>query len=140
MSRDATFRLTFHVSHPLIPAAEIEGVFNMPIRFSQSVGDQKKTKNGKILDGRYNLTNVSFCLHDSPLSFDDEISIDDLMKLQLSNYDTDYIEHLIKSGGSCNFLVGVFTSENVMFELSIETISLLYASKISIKYDFYGGE
>ena len=139
MSGNSTFRLTFHVSHPSIPAVEIEEAFSLQTRFSQSVGDQKKTKSGKFLDGYYKLTNVSFCLHDLPLNFDDA-SIDGFLKTQLESYDTDYIKHLVESGGSCNFLVGVFSSENVMFELSLETIGMLSASKISIKYDFYGGE
>jgi hypothetical protein len=139
MSGNSTFRLTFHVSHPSIPAAEIEEAFSLPTRFSQSVGGQKKTKSGKLLDGYYNLTNVSFCLHDLPLNFDD-VSMDGFLKTQLESYDVDYIKRLVESGGSCNFLVGVFSSENVMFELSLEAIDMLAASKVSIKYDFYGGE
>ena len=98
MSGNSTFRLTFHVSHPSIPAAEIEEAFSLPTRFSQSVGGQKKTKSGKFLDGYYSLTNVSFCLHDLPLDFVD-VSIDDFLKAQLESYDTDYIKCLVESGG-----------------------------------------
>ena len=139
VSGKSTFRLTFHVSHPAISAAEIEKVFDLPIRFSQSIGNQKKTKSGKLLSGNYKLTNVSFCLHDLPLNFDD-ISVDAFLKKQLESYDDDYIGHLVESGGSCNFLLGVFSSDNVMFEISHEVISMLSTVKISIKYDFYGGE
>lgn len=139
MSGNSTFRLTFHVSHPTMSAADIEDAFRLPTRFSQSVGDKKKTKTGKILEGNYRLTNVSFCLHDSPLNFDD-VTVDAFLKTQLERYDTDYIVRLVESGGSCNFLLGVFSSENVMFELSLEVICMLSAAKISVKYDFYGGE
>lgn len=139
MSGNSTFRLTFHVSHPAIPAVEIEQAFGLPVRFSQSIGHQKKTKNGKVLNGNYKLTNVSFCLHDLPLDFDD-VPIDTFLRKQLESYNTDYIRQLVESGGQCNFLLGVFSSDNVMFELSHEAISMLSVAKISIKYDFYGGE
>ncbi len=139
MSGNSTFRLTFHISHPIIPAAEIEEAFDLPIKFSQSVGEQRKTKNGKVLGGNYKFTNVGFRLHDLPLNFDD-ISIDVLLKTQLERYDTGYISYLVESGGSCDFLLGIFSSENVMFELSHEVISMLSSAKVSVKYDFYGGE
>ena len=139
MSENSTFRLTFHVSHPSISASEIENAFGLPVRFSQSVGEQRKTKSGKALEGNYKLTNVSFYLHDLPLSFDN-VSIDDFIKKQLESYDVDYITHLVGSGGSCNFLLGVFSSDNVMFELSYDVLSMMSTAKISMKYDFYGGE
>lgn len=139
VSGHSTFRLTFHVYHPTISANDIESAFGLPTRFSQSVGGQRKTKSGKILDGRYKRTSVSFCLHQSPLNFD-KVSIDELIKKQIRSYDINYIEHLIESGGGCDFLVGVYSSDNIMFELGLETISLLAASKVSIRYDFYGGE
>lgn len=139
MSGNSTFRLTFHVSHPAISAFEIGQAFGLPVRFSQSIGHQKKTKSGKILNGNYKLTNVSFCLHDSPLDFDDT-PIDIFLKKQLESYNIDYILRLVDSGGQCNFLLGIFSCDNVMFELSNETISMLSEAKVSIKYDFYGGE
>ncbi len=139
VSENSTFRLTLHLSHPTIAAAEIIEKFALPTRFSQSVGNQKKTKNGKDLDGIYKLTNVSFCLHDSPLNFE-EVSIDHFMKSQLESYDIGYIQSLVETGGGANFLVGVFSNENVMFNLSLETINMLSVAKISVNYDFYGGE
>lgn len=139
MSKTSTFRLTFHVSHPTISASKIEENFDFPIRFSQSVGGQKKTKNGKVLSGNYKFTNVSFCLHESPLSFDD-VSVDALIKNQLEIYDTKYTAHLVESGGSCNFLLGIFSSDNIMFELNHEVICMLSTAKINMKYDFYGGQ
>ncbi len=138
MSGKSTFRLTFHVSHPSVSVSEVKDIFDLPVRFSQSVGEQRKTKNGKVLGGIYKNTNISFCLHDLPLSFN-EISIDDLIKKQLGSYDTNYINQLIESGGNCNFLLGIFSNENAMFELNLDVINMLSAAKVSMKYDFYGG-
>jgi hypothetical protein len=135
----STFRLTLHISHPDVPATEISEVFGLPVRFSHSKNEQRKTKSGERLDGNYERTNVSFSLHDDPLNFD-VVSVDLLMKTQLESLDMNYILSLVETGGSCNFLLGIFSCENVMFELSNRTIDLLSDAKISIKYDFYGGE
>ena len=139
VSGNSTFRLTFHVSHPSISADEIERAFELPVKFSQSVGEKRKTKSGKALDGNYKCTNVSFYLHDQPLSFDDVLLVK-LIKNQLESYDFNYIAHLVESGGHCNFLLGIFSNENVMFEFNSEVIDMLSALKVSIKFDFYGGE
>lgn len=138
VTEGSTFRITLHISHPSIPAAEIEEAFGLETRFSQSVGEQKKTKNGKELDGNYKLTNVSFRLHDLPMSFT-TTSVDTFIIERLESHDPEYICSLVKSGGSCNLLLGVYSGENVMFELSNQTIRLLATANISIKYDFYGG-
>lgn len=139
MSENSTFRLSFHVSHPRVSASEIAGNFGLPVWLSQSAGEPKKTKNGELLGGKYKHTNVIFHLHDKPLSFDDA-SIDIFIKNQLKSYDIDYISHLVESGGSCDFSLGIFSNSNVLFELSHEVISMLSTAKISMKYDFYGGK
>lgn len=139
MSDNSSFRLTFHVSHPAISAAEIVKAFNLPIRFSQSVGEPRKTKTGKKLDGVYKCTNVSFCLHDNPLKFDD-VEVGNLIRDCLEKFDADYIDLLAASGGACDFLLGIFSNENVMFELDYQVLGLLSSARISMKYDFYGGD
>lgn len=138
MSGNSTFRLTFHVQHPTVPASEIEDVFRLPTRFSQSVGDQRKTKSGRVLEGIYAYTSVSFCLHDHPLPAD-KLSIGGLIKNNLTNFDHDYIHEIIRTNGSCNFLLGLFSNENLMFELDSEVINMLSYYQVSIKFDFYGG-
>lgn len=135
----STFRLTFHVSHPSVSASEIEIAFGLPTRFSQSVGMPRKTKTGKLLDGIYDRTNVSFSLHENPFNFD-EVSITSFIKKQLDSYDPDYINWIFESGGNCNFLIGVFSSNNVMFEFSLDIIHRLSSLNISVSVDFYGGE
>ncbi|WP_146168156.1 hypothetical protein [Pseudomonas mangrovi] len=139
MSGRSTFRLSFHVFHPVVPASEIEKAFPLPVKFSQSVGEQRRVKTGGFLDGRYKNTNVSFCLHENPLRFDD-IEIGGFILEQLKNYDHEYISRLVRTGGSCNFMLGVFSDENVMFEIGCEAIELMSSAMVSIKFDFYGGD
>ena len=139
MSVISTFRVTFHVFHPGIHASEIESVFGLPIRYSQSVGCPRKTKNGKPLEGFYAETNVSFALHEQPLNFDD-ISIDEVIMGSLQSFDFDYLRKIYESGGNCYFLVGVFSSGNVMFDLLVDVIKSLALSNVGVRFDFYGGE
>jgi len=100
---------------------------------------QKKAKSGKTLDGVYKRTNVSFSLHEKPLNFDD-VSIVDFMLTKLNSYDSEYIKMICKSEGSCHFLIGIFSSSNVMFEFGANTIKRLSTLNVGVKFDFYGGE
>lgn len=139
MNKGSTFRLSFHIFHPKMSALEVESVLQMPIRFSQSVGDRRKTKSGKALSGDYKDTNVSFSLHESPLSFDDA-SVAIVIKETVKLLDFNLLSRLIETGGRCNFLLGVFSSSSVMFEIDEDVTRLLGDSRIGIKFDFYGGE
>lgn len=67
----STYRLTFHIQHPTIPASEIEASLSFPTRISQSSGARRKTKSGKILEGTYACTSIIFLLHRTPLKFEE---------------------------------------------------------------------
>lgn len=135
----STFRVTFHVLHPSMSAHEIEDAFRLPIRYSQSVGMQKKTKSGVLLGGVYERTSVSFSLHDEPILFRD-VSLVGFVLKQLGSYNHDYLNAIYEAGGSCHFLIGIFSSENVMFEFDIEAVRLIASANVGMKFDFYGGE
>lgn len=135
----STFRLTLHVHHPTLPALDIENVLKLPVKFSQSIGMKKKTKTGKALEGVYKASNVSFLLHEHPLNCD-SVLLEKFINEQLDLFNLQYIKKLSGSGGSCHLLIGLFSSENIMFELGVSTINRLANSSISLKFDFYGGE
>ena len=139
MNMISTFRVSFHVSHPNIPASEIESAFGLPTRYSRSAGNPRKTKQGIPLEGIYKETNVSFALHEQPLSFDD-VSIDEFVMNALRSFDADYLRKIYESGGGCYFLFGVFSSGNVMFDFGVDVIQGLASLNIGVKFDFYGGE
>lgn len=139
MSTSASFRLSFHVSHPSLSASAIESVFNLPIKFAQSVGMQRKTKSGVLLEGTHKRTNVNFSLHKEPLDFKD-VSVAELINEQLELYDKEFLEKIFVTGGSSYFILGVFSSGNVMFDLDAELMQKLASFKSGIKIDFYGGE
>jgi hypothetical protein len=134
-----SFRVTFHVSHPSIAAQEVEIGIDMPSHFSQSVGCTKKTKSGKVLKGVYTKTNVSFRIHKDPLDFN-EHCIESIINENLNSLDSSYLKLLNDTGGECHYLLGVYSSENVMFEFSSDLLAHLAKSKMKVKFDFYGGE
>ncbi len=137
MKESSTFRLSFHVSHPKVPADEIENAFNLPTNFSHSVGWARMTRSGCLLGGTYKITSVGFRLHEPVLSFD-TVDLVSYVQEQLETFDLDYLHQLTLSGGYFDFLVGVFSGSNVMFELPVELLSQLAALKISVKIDIYG--
>lgn len=133
------YRVSFHVSHPNIPAAVIEDAFNLPIKFSQSVGEPRKTKGGKMLGGKYRMTNVHFHSHKDPLNFNETDLVSFINNL-IVEFDYDFVLNLSETGGSCHFMIGVYTSDNVMIELDKQIIKSLSSLNIGIKFDVYGGE
>lgn len=139
MSNPSSFRVTFHVSHPSFSASEIENVFKLPVKFSQSVGLERRTNQGVPLGGTYKRTNVNFLLHKNPLNFD-HISIIDFINTKLVTIDFDYTNKIFITGGRCFFIIGIFTSDNVMLDFTIDSIQHLSSAKIGIKLDIYGGE
>ena len=139
MNSSSSFRVTFHVSHPNFSASGIERIFNLPVKFSQSVGMQRKTNKGVPLGGTYKRTNVNFLLHKDPLDFD-HVSIVDFIKNKLTRLNFDYTEKIFLTGGACHFIIGIFTSDNVMLDFDIDIIQQLSSLKIGIKLDIYGGE
>ncbi len=138
VSNPGTFRITFHVSHPSSSASEIEGVFKLPVKFSQSVGMQRATNSGKILEGLYKRTNVNFSLHEKPLSFDD-FDVAEVINEQLKSLNEDYLNKIYKTGGTNHFILGIFSEDNVMLDIDIDLIQYLSCLKIGVKLDFYGG-
>ena len=139
MDASATFRLTFHVLHPSFSALEIEDGFSLPTRHSKSVGLPKKTQRGKLLGGEYKRTSVSFLLHKDPLNFYD-FSVVGLINKHIKSFDQNYIEKIINTGGECNFLIGIFTSGNVMLDFDAISLQCWSHYGVSVKLDIYGGE
>lgn len=115
MSSMATFRLTLHASHPAIAAPEIVATFKFPVRYSYSAGEPKKTAGRLPIKGTHDRTHVSFSLHDKPLSFAEHSLVDSILGT-VGSLDNTYLKDFRRSGGEVYFLIGVFSSDNVMFE------------------------
>ena len=127
------------VIHVGIAAADMEGAVGFPVRQSQSAGLPRRTKTGKELGGCYARTSVGFLVHKDPLRFD-ETPIEDFIKSALQKLRTKEFLKLSEYSCTIRMLIGVFSDENVMFDLDIESIQVLSELGIGVRYDFYGGD
>jgi hypothetical protein len=138
MNDNSTFRLSFRVRHPTLAASEIAKAFDLPItKLFQSVGEQRMTPSGEILEGIYKKTGVGFEFHEHALRFD-EVRLEDMILEQLEKIDLKYTAHLVDTGGHCEFFIGIFPDSNVGLELGNAVNDLLSVSKIELSFDIYG--
>lgn len=138
MNTSTTFRVGFHITHPSISANEIESMVALPTKYSYSVGMQRKTKSGTLLNGVYKETNITFILHDKPLHVGD-ISMEKFIDEQLELLNFNYLNELFVSGGVAFFLLGIFCQDNVMYYFEPKLLSKLSTNNIGLKIDIYGG-
>ena len=138
MNTSTKFRVGFHITHPSISANEIESMIALPTKYSYSVGMQKKTKSGNLLNGVYKETNITFILHDKPLCVDD-VSMEKFIDEQLELLNCDYLKELSTTGGVTFFLLGIFCQDNVMYYFEPKLLSKLSTNNIGLKIDIYGG-
>ncbi|GAB5504139.1 MAG: hypothetical protein Pyrs2KO_27940 [Pyruvatibacter sp.] len=104
----------------------------------QTVGEPKITRTGRVLGGNWSNTNVSFRHADGPFHFED-FDIEELIWKYLQCFDTSYTADLVAKGGWSTFFIGIFTDDNVEFDISWELMEELAKAKIRIWYDVYGG-
>ena len=132
------YRVTLHISHPTTPADEIVSDIPLPTRFARSAGAPKVTKEGKNLGGNYASTEINFLVSDGVLSTDD-VPVSRVINEALDRLDREKICQVVLSGAHCNFLIGVYTEENVIIDFDAKLMSRLSIIGISVRLDFYGG-
>lgn len=138
MSSSSRYRVSFHVSHSHLSADEICAAFPLKPRYARTAGEPKTTIRGIALDGVHSRTDVSFPIgQDVVLS--DDVSIAEFIAKALNELPLCAIEDVISSGGSCFFFVGIYTEENLLFDLTGDLLSQLGDNRIGLKLDFYGG-
>ena len=98
MNTPTKFRVGFHITHPSISAKAIESMIPIPTKYSHSVGMQRTTKSGNLLNGVYKETNITFVFHDKPL-YSDNVSMEEFIYEQLDILDFDYLNKLSVTGG-----------------------------------------
>jgi hypothetical protein len=52
----------------------------------------------------------------------------------------DYLKLIKDTGGQYHYLLGIYSSDNVMFEFSSDFLNTLAKAGVKVKFDFYGGE
>jgi hypothetical protein len=138
MSNDGRFRVGLHVSHPSLPVDGIVSAIALNPRYARSAGDPRITKDGKNLGGIYKRTDVTFEVSDGVLNSAD-VLLPEFLNNSIDRLARKAIEQVVTSGGSCYFLIGIFSEASILFNFDAELLAKLASHGIGIALDFYGG-
>lgn len=138
MSESGMYRVSLHVSHPVCPAEEVVSTIGLEIRYSRSVGEPRVTKGGRSLGGIYARTDVCFDVSGGVISKHD-ILVDESIARALEMLPLSKIEQIVETGGTCFFLIGLYSEDSFLCDLNAGLLLTLGSNGIGLKLDFYGG-
>ena len=138
MSITGRYRVKLHVSHATMSAADVTAAFDLPVNYARSVGAQRETKNGQLLEGVYKRTDVSFFISDG-VADNDNVLLPDLIRASLSGLPLTHTLAISSSGGLCFYFVGIYSQNNLLCDFDAKLLSALASHGIGLKLDFYGG-
>jgi hypothetical protein len=132
------YSASFRAFHPKKTAQEVIDQFGLQANFIHSVGSQRTTPKGTLLDGVYERTYVSF-----PLDIEENKSVEDFL-MQIINAEfldnEDYMNKFISSGGKLEFFLGIYCEDACGIELEQELIQKLAKKGVGVSLDIYGAE
>jgi hypothetical protein len=131
------FNLSFRVCHPSVRAETICSQLAMTPRFSHSVGDQRKTPKGTLLEGRYDQTYVMFPLAKKKGEWLDH----ELLRwcAELDRLAPDLLA-LKNTGGTLDFCVSIsLENRDGGFELDASVIERVNSLGCGLAIDLYVG-
>lgn len=138
MSSPRMYRVSLRVSHPALPADQVASIIDLKVRYSKSVGESRVTKGGRELGGVYARTDVCFSISDGVISNDDILVADSIARA-LETLPLSAISQMVKTGGSCFFLLGIYSEDSLLCDFNAEMLLQLASNGIGLKLDFYGG-
>jgi hypothetical protein len=138
MINSGRFRVSLHVSHSTRHAEEIIAAVGLQFRYARSAGSPRINKIGNALGGHYTRTDVSFDVSGGVVSNDD-VLVADLLRSALLKLPLDVIDSLVSDNGTCFFLVGIYSEENILCDFDVALLSQLAKHAIGLKLDIYGG-
>lgn len=138
MTESNQYRLSLHISHPSLAVSDIVRHFALPIRYSKSAGEKRKTKNGRELGGVYSKTDISFDVSGGVLS-SEKYPFYDFIQSSFRDLPLNAIRSFVITGGECFYLAGIYAESNFILYFPSNFLSVLSSSSIGMKLDFYGG-
>ena len=138
MSNSGKFRVNLHVSHSKLSADEITASFALRPKYARSVGAHRITNLGEDLGGVYSQSDVSFMVSDGVVD-NDEVLLAEFVDQSMGRLPLEAIDHIVASGGSCFFLIGVYSDGNILCDFDTDLLSRMAGHGIGLKLDFYGG-
>jgi hypothetical protein len=137
MKNEFLFSASFRIRHPVLAADYILSAIPLYPRIINSVGMQRKTRQGDSLPGVYDRTYLSFPLDVSYYDSLEGFISSQIEKDYLSN--EEFLRSLRQSGGEVEFFLGLCVYENKGIVLDHDLICRLARKSISLSFDLYGG-
>lgn len=138
MNNTGTYRVSLHVSHSRLSAADITAPFYLCQKYAKSVGAPRTTKSGKELGGFYAQTDVSFAVSDGIVN-NDKVLLAEFIDQAMRSLPLAEIKQMVESGGTCFFFIGIYSDGNILCDFGANLLSQLASHRIGLKLDFYGG-
>jgi len=138
MRSSTRFRVSLHVSHPKLSADDITASFSLRPKYTKSVGAPRISKLGEDLGGVYLQTDVSFAVSEGVVN-NDEVLLTEFVDQSMRDLPLEAIDHMVASGGTCFFFIGVYSAGNFLCDFRVNLLSRLADHGIGLKLDFYGG-
>lgn len=130
--------MSLHVSHPTRSANQVISSIGLETRYARSAGEPRVTPSGNPLGGAYARTDVSFRVSDGVVHNHD-ILVADYVDRTLDRVPLEAISEMVRSGGSCFLLLGIYAEASLLCDFSPMLLSRLAPNGIGLKLDFYGG-
>jgi len=126
--------IALRIWHPTLPAHELVSRIALPARFSNSVGEQRRTPKGQILEGVYAQTYCCFELKKKAASHLDE----DLAPwCAFLEQRLPFMQQLARSGGRMEFRVGIFLDGDRGFEIDSLLLQRICAIGLGLSIEMY---
>lgn len=131
---EITYTISLRVKHPTLRHEEIAQSLALIPKVGHTVGEQRKTPKGGLLEGIYKETYCSFEL----LRKQEGYFMDGIRQLipQLSAHEQ-YFQTIVAQGGKAEFYVGVFTEKSTGFELSVQDMATLAKLGLQLSVEVY---
>ncbi|MBD8528161.1 DUF4279 domain-containing protein [Pseudomarimonas arenosa] len=131
---DISFSISLRIWHPTDSASSVVNAIGREPRFAHSVGDDRQTRDGRPLSGKYRETYCSFVLREKVIGHFDDV-IGEL--IEESSHLQDAFARVRAAGGRCELFVGLFVEGSFGFIVSASDQLRLGALGLDLAVDVH---
>jgi hypothetical protein len=137
---DYTYCVSLSITHPTITPDEITKAINIEPSCTAKFGEQRKSAQGKALDGKNRENYWRFTPHTENRLSGDDIQLEDYLDLLNKQFapHQEYFNSLVKSGGYIEYFIGWFEGDhNLITTFSPSLLKSTAELSIAIGIDAY---
>jgi hypothetical protein len=128
------FSIALRIWHPALPAKDVVSRIGLPVQFINSVGEQRRTPKGQLLEGVYTQTYCCFELKKKTAGHLDEDLIPWCSFLEER---LPFMQELTNSGGRAEFRIGIFLDGDRGFELDNLLVGRIHVLGLGLSIEMY---